>query len=94
LSAADAGGIERAIGGYFGRKSAYVFAADLTKSGSVSAEEVQGAMARVLQKFAEPDFLVNAFGIEIERTVEESSLADWNRICAAERDALARRPAG
>lgn len=91
------GGIGRAICDRFLREGAFVFAGDLTESGSLrkeghgsrfvrldvsSEEEVRAAMALVTQQFGKLDVLVNAAGIEIEKTVEETSLADWNRIFA------------
>ncbi len=39
-------------------------------------------MARVDQECGKLDILVNAAGIEIEKTIEQTSLADWNRIFA------------
>jgi meso-butanediol dehydrogenase/(S,S)-butanediol dehydrogenase/diacetyl reductase len=39
-------------------------------------------MAAVAQRFGKLDVLVNAAGIEIEKTIEETTLADWNRIFA------------
>lgn len=91
------GGIGRAICARFLREGAYVFAGDLTESGSLASEAdgshfvrldvtseegVRGAMAQVCGQFGRLDVLVNAAGIEIESTIEETSLADWNRIFA------------
>ncbi len=39
-------------------------------------------MARVGAECGKLDILVNAAGIEIEKTIEQTSLADWNRIFA------------
>jgi NAD(P)-dependent dehydrogenase (short-subunit alcohol dehydrogenase family) len=91
------GGIGRAICARFQREGATVFAADLTESGSLSTEtgsgrfmkfdvtsedDARAAMALVERERGQLDILVNAAGIEIEKTVEETSLADWNRIFA------------
>lgn len=91
------GGIGRAICRRFLREGATVFAADLTEQGSTAGEadssrfvrldvtsenEAQAAMARVDQDCGKLDILVNAAGIEIEKTIEHTSLADWNRIFA------------
>lgn len=91
------GGIGRAICARFLREGATVFAADLTKEGTLSdaadgsrfvrfdvtsEEEARAAMARVEQECGKLDVLVNAAGIEIEKTIEQTSLADWNRIFA------------
>lgn len=91
------GGIGRAICARFLREGATVFAADLTKEGTLSSaqdgsrflrfdvtseDEAQTAMARVEEECGKLDILVNAAGIEIERTIEQTSLAEWNRIFA------------
>ncbi len=91
------GGIGRAICSRFLREGAIVFAADLTEAGSMagaddgsrfvrldvtSESEAQAAMARVDRDCGKLDILVNAAGIEIEKTIEHTSLADWNRIFA------------
>jgi NAD(P)-dependent dehydrogenase (short-subunit alcohol dehydrogenase family) len=91
------GGIGRAICARFLREGATVFAADLTKEGTLSEvedgsrfirfdvtseDEARTTMARVEQECGKLDVLVNAAGIEIERTIEQTSLADWNRIFA------------
>lgn len=90
------GGIGRAICDRFQCEGATVYAADLTEGGSMSGEgkgrflrldvtseaEVQAAMARVDQEEGRLHILVNAAGIEIEHTIEHTSLADWNRIFA------------
>ncbi|MBL8708529.1 MAG: glucose 1-dehydrogenase [Rhodospirillaceae bacterium] len=89
------GGIGRAICSRFAREGAIVYAADLTEGGSLagptgdssfvkldvtSEEDAKATMARVAQECGKLDILVNAAGIEIEKTIEETSLADWNRI--------------
>jgi meso-butanediol dehydrogenase/(S,S)-butanediol dehydrogenase/diacetyl reductase len=91
------GGIGRAICARFLREGAQVFAADLTEQGTLSGttdyglfvrfdvtseDEARAAMARVDQECGKLDILVNAAGTEIERTIEQTSLADWNRIFA------------
>lgn len=91
------GGIGRAICARFLREGATVFAADLTNEGSLSAaaddsrfvrldvtseDEARAAMERVGQECGKLDILVNAAGIEIEKTIEHTSLAEWNRIFA------------
>ncbi|MEL7281829.1 MAG: SDR family oxidoreductase [Pseudomonadota bacterium] len=87
------GGIGRAICARFEREGAQVFAADLTTAGSLvspdgvsrflqldvtSEESVIAAMARVGEQEGRLDILVNAAGIEIEKTIEETSLDEWN----------------
>jgi NAD(P)-dependent dehydrogenase (short-subunit alcohol dehydrogenase family) len=91
------GGIGRAICARFLREGATVFAADLTEQGSLagaadgtrfirldvtSEDDARAAMAEVGRQCGKLDILVNAAGIEIEKTVEQTSLADWNRIFA------------
>jgi meso-butanediol dehydrogenase/(S,S)-butanediol dehydrogenase/diacetyl reductase len=91
------GGIGRAICARFLREGATVFAADLTAEGSLagdagdsrfvkfdvtSEEDARAVMAKVQADCGRLDVLVNAAGIEIEKTIEQTSLADWNRIFA------------
>lgn len=91
------GGIGRAICTRFLKEGAVVFAADLTDQGSLSVsaddsrfvrldvtseDEARAAMEHVAQQCGKLDILVNAAGIEIEKTIENTSLADWNRIFA------------
>ena len=77
------------------RRGAEVYAADLTDSEVVATPSVtfhehdvtreESALRlaeRVERDHGRLDILVNAAGIEIEKTVEETSLADWNRIFA------------
>lgn len=89
------GGIGRAIVTRFLREGATVFAADLSEHGSLdehgddgsiflrmnvgSEKDVQAAMQAVEGKTGKLDILVNAAGIEIEKTIEETSLEEWNR---------------
>jgi len=92
------GGIGRAICARFLKEGATVFAADLSEAGSLGDETVDesifvrldvtseasvaGAMKLVETRDGKLDILVNAAGIEIERTVEHTSLDEWNRIFA------------
>ena len=92
------GGIGRAICDRFLREGASVFAADLSETGSMARASDEGssfvkldvtdeatvkdAMATVNSHHHRLDILVNAAGIEIEKTIEETSLDDWNRIFA------------
>lgn len=89
------GGIGSAICARFAREGAAVFAADIAEANGelpegvafqahdVTKEESAVAlMARVEQEQGKLDILVNAAGIEIEQTIEETSLDDWNRIFA------------
>ncbi|NMM43446.1 SDR family oxidoreductase [Rhodospirillaceae bacterium KN72] len=92
------GGIGRAICARFIAEGATVYAADISPGGSLESEDDDGthfvpldvtqesqaisAMTRVEQEQGKLDILVNAAGIEIEHTIEETSLEDWNRIFA------------
>lgn len=88
------GGIGRAICARFEREGARVFAADLTEGGSLSGGDAPGsfvkldvtqegdalaAMQHVRDEVGHLDILVNAAGIEIEKTIEDTSLEEWNR---------------
>ena len=87
------GGIGRAICERFEREGAVVYAADLSEGGSIGggstsrfvaldvADEaaVKAAMARIGGEEGKLDILVNAAGIEIEKTIEDTSLEEWNR---------------
>ena len=88
------GGIGRAIVARFLREGARVYAADLTPQGSLAAHDDDGsqfikldvtqeadaiaAMAQLGEEAGQLDILVNAAGIEIEKTIEETSLEEWN----------------
>ncbi|WP_424833191.1 SDR family NAD(P)-dependent oxidoreductase [Ruegeria sp.] len=88
------GGIGRAIVARFLREGARVYAADLTPQGSLAAHDDDGsifvkldvtqeadviaAMDQVAEDLGTLDILVNAAGIEIEKTIEETSLEEWN----------------
>ncbi len=89
------GGIGSAVCARFAAEGAEIYAADLTDSEvvatpgvtfhehDVTSEECALRLAeRVERDHGRLDILVNAAGIEIEKTVEETSLEDWNRIFA------------
>ena len=44
-----------------------------------SEEEVREAMASVDTQYGKLDVLVNAAGVEFEKTIEDTSLEEWNR---------------
>jgi NAD(P)-dependent dehydrogenase (short-subunit alcohol dehydrogenase family) len=87
------GGIGRAIVARFQREGARVYAADLTQHGSLSGDapgdfikldvtqegDAIAAMQRVRDEAGQLDILVNAAGIEIEKTIEDTTLEEWNR---------------
>ncbi|WP_371226290.1 SDR family NAD(P)-dependent oxidoreductase [Roseovarius sp. 2305UL8-3] len=87
------GGIGRAICARFEKEGATVYAADLSETGSLGetdttrfvqldvADEdaVKAAMNKVGAEMGHLDILVNAAGIEIEKTIEETTLEEWNR---------------
>ena len=89
------GGIGRAICARFIREGATVYAADLSDTGSMasasasdgcfvrldvtSEDEAIAAMAEVEQMSGKLDILVNAAGIELEKTIEHTTLEEWNR---------------
>ncbi|MGI3185407.1 SDR family NAD(P)-dependent oxidoreductase [Nioella aestuarii] len=88
------GGIGRAICERFEAEGAQVFAADLSETGSLegpaaageflrldvaSEEEAIAAMTHIRDREGKLDILVNAAGIEIEKTIEHTTLAEWNR---------------
>lgn len=91
------GGIGRAICQRFEKEGATVYAADLSAGGSLAADDAPGhflpldvtsedsvraAMDTVTSQHGRLDVLVNAAGIEIEETIENTSLEQWNRIFA------------
>ncbi len=92
------GGVGRAVCERFEHEGADVYAADLSAGGSLAnAEGAPGtfvaldvtsedaavaAMEQVESDHGRLDILVNAAGIEIEHTIEETTLDDWNRIFA------------
>ena len=88
------GGIGRAICDRFEKEGAVVYAADLTDGGwlgrpdgrsrfvelDVTREErVVAAFSRVEAEEQRLDILVNAAGIEIEKTIEDTTLDEWNQ---------------
>ena len=89
------GGIGRAVCARFLREGATVLATDLAEQRYLanpdsecskficldvaSEEEVRGVMASVDAQYGKLDVLVNAAGIEIEKTIEDTSLEEWNR---------------
>ncbi|MEM7428366.1 MAG: SDR family oxidoreductase [Pseudomonadota bacterium] len=89
-----AGGIGRAICTRFAREGAKVIAADLAAwedppegvrvvSYDVTSENAAiDAMERIGKHWEKLDILVNAAGIEIEETIENTTLEAWNRIFA------------
>lgn len=89
------GGIGAAVCARLSAEGATVFSADLgpadgAAEGGVTQErldvtredEVRELMGRVGRGHGRLDILVNTAGIEIEKTVEETSLEEWNRIFA------------
>ncbi|ERL97036.1 dehydrogenase of unknown specificity, short-chain alcohol dehydrogenase like [Rhodobacteraceae bacterium HIMB11] len=88
------GGIGRAIVKRFLAEGAHVYAADLTQQGSLAEHDADGsqfikldvtsetdaiaAMERVRADHGRLDILVNAAGIEIEKTIEDTTLDEWN----------------
>jgi len=89
------GGIGRAICSRFVSEGASVYAADLSAGGSVqgatestgefrqldvtSESDVIRVMREVDEQSGRLDILVNAAGIEIEKTIEETTLEEWNQ---------------
>ena len=88
------GGIGRALVSRFAREGAVVYAADLPGSEPPSAPqengrflpmdvaseaEVAAALDRVRAEAGSLDILVNAAGIELEKTIEDTTLEEWNR---------------
>lgn len=89
------GGIGRAICRRFIREGATVYAADLSDGGSLGGEaagdgiyvrldvtseaEAIAAMEMVRVDAGRLDILVNAAGIELEKTIEHTTLEEWNR---------------
>ena len=89
------GGIGRAICARFLKEGATVYAGDLSPGGSLATHDddgthflrldvtdeltVKAAMTEIGERL---DILVNAAGIEIEETIENTTLEQWNRIFA------------
>ncbi|NKB76834.1 MAG: SDR family oxidoreductase [Gammaproteobacteria bacterium] len=88
------GGIGAAICRRFAAEGAQVISADLGQNSDApegvefqrydvtSEENVQFLFQNLMEKWGKLDILVNAAGIEIERTIEETTLYEWNRIFA------------
>ena len=89
------GGIGRAICERLVKEGATVCAADLSQQGSfdtdassggkfvsldvTSEESVTALMDGINAEHGKLDILINAAGIEIEKTIEDTSLDEWNR---------------
>ena len=85
------GGIGRAICQRFHAEGAMVYATDVASCDFSesnihvlhhdvgSEEDAKAVMARVAAEHGRLDILVNAAGIEIEKTIEETTLDEWNR---------------
>jgi len=88
------GGIGAAICERFANEGARVIAADIHPPGStlngvefreydVTSEAIViSTFAELEQQWEQLDILVNAAGIEIEKTIEDTTLEEWNRIFA------------
>jgi len=87
------GGIGQAICKRFAAEGATVYAADIAEAelpagvayarhDVTSEDSASELMARVEREQGQLHVLVNAAGIEIEKTIEETSLDEWNRIFA------------
>ena len=88
------GGIGTAICERFAEEGAIVYATDLADRGSLpdgvtfvkqdvtSEQDAVDLMAHIDQTHGKLDILVNAAGIEFEKTIEDTSLDEWNRIFA------------
>jgi len=89
------GGIGRAVVKRLMHEGAKVYAADLTEQGSLQQHDDDGSrfvkldvtsesdaksMFSIVEKeHGKLDILVNAAGIEIEKTIEDTSLDEWNQ---------------
>jgi len=88
------GGIGRAIVARFEQEGAEVYVADLSAVGSgaaaaerghflqvdiTSEEQIIAALDTIRQDVGHLDILVNAAGIELEKTIEDTTLEEWNR---------------
>jgi NAD(P)-dependent dehydrogenase (short-subunit alcohol dehydrogenase family) len=86
------GGIGRAVVQRLVREGAVVYAADLAAAADpdgvddaqqlmidvTSEPDVMAAMATIEQEAGRLDILVNAAGVEIEKTIEDTTLEEWN----------------
>ena len=93
LVAGGAGGIGRAICARFSAEGAEVIALDLAVSAEVPGaryaqcditdeRQVVDAVSLVDERWGALDTLVNAAGIEVEKSIEETTLAEWNQVMA------------
>jgi len=86
------GGMGRVISARFAAEGARVIACDIVEPKTAlpvgvqfqhldvtSSTSVQTAMAKAEEAFGKLDILINAAGIEIEKTVEETSEEEWDR---------------
>jgi len=91
------GGVGRAVCRRLADEGAHVVAADLDDGGSVgtgagagefhrldvtSEDEVRAVMDHVEDVHGRLDALVNAAGIEVEKTIEDTTLDEWERVIA------------
>ena len=88
------GGIGAAICERFSREGAQVIAADIHPPGNTlrgvdfleydvtSESTVTSTFTELQQRWEQLDILVNAAGIEIEKTIEDTTLEEWNHIFA------------
>lgn len=88
------GGIGRAICQRFAREGAIVIATDIAepefldegvsfiRQDVTSEADAVAVMSAIREQHGQLQILVNAAGIEIETTIEDTSLEDWNRIFA------------
>lgn len=88
------GGIGRAICERFLREGAVVYASDVAPARGLaegirhlrhdvaSEDDAREVMRQVESDHGRLDVLVNAAGIEIEKTIEDTTLDEWNRIFA------------
>ena len=94
------GGIGRAICARFAKEGAKVIAADLAgwedapegvrvvRYDVTSEDAAKDGMARIGQHWGRLDVLVNAAGIEIEKTIEDTTLEEWRRSFAVNVDGM------
>lgn len=88
------GGIGQAICQRFSQEGAQVIAADLAPAGALSKgvrylaydvtaeDDIKNTFAQLENDWSKLDILVNAAGIEIEESIENTTLEQWNRIFA------------
>ena len=86
------GGIGTAICERFAAEGAVVYAADLTKKTPINVHFIQHdvtsedsamqLMSGIKKTHGRLDILVNAAGIEFEKTIEDTSLDEWNKMFA------------